>query len=411
MTKSRYNTEPYIERLIASFNPKKLFSSVGDSRQKSKCRRSSGYICEIILQGFLSGIFTARELESFSESKGERIPYSSLVNILRKVSANDLLEVLPKPIKRAHRDHYFTRSQTLPILITNFDGKKKANAKKKMTDHFVDDGNGGFYCNAIRAFLASVETPVFLGQRMLQADQGEASQVIPMIKTLMEHYGKTSLLHTFSFDAGFASKENADFIHNNNYFYIQRIKGNRPSIHKALQDLFKPLLEHQPCVASEVVSKNSKTFFRELYRVNLGEQGLGNWEHAKQAWCIRSTYTDHLTGETGVTNKYYVSNLEPKVLNDKEVLLAVRTHWRIENNGFFTIDYTFKEDDYPLTNTAPEQVGLLRLLAYNLLALGTKRVAQNRKRVLSVKEIMNKLYIAFIRFDLEFPERTCPAFI
>lgn len=407
MIQSRY----HIKRLLARFNPKKLFNTVGDSRQAKKCTRTVGHTLEIVLQGFLSGIYTPRALESFSESKGSRIPYSSLSYIVGKASSNDLQRVLATKVKEAHREHHFSRSKTLPIFITSIDGKKTASAKSKMTEHFVDNGNGGFYCKAIRACLTSVETPVFLGQRMLQAEQGEADQAIPLIKTLIEHYGKMTLLHTFSFDAGFASKQNADFIHYNGYFYIQRIKGNQPILFALLDSYFEALVEKQAPLECEEVTQNSKTFIRELYRIPLGDEGIGSWEHAKEAWCVKSTYTNHLTGKTEITDKYYLSNHEPHVLTDLQVLLAVRTHWRIENNGFFTLDYTFEEDDYPLTNTAPEQVSLLRLLAYNLFAIGVKKKAPDRKRVLSVREIMNMIHAAFIRFDLEFPDRTCPAFI
>jgi hypothetical protein len=403
MSQSRY----HIKRLLAIFNPKKLFRAVGDNRQKSKSKRSLSHILQVIVEGFMSGIFHTRALECFSESKGARIPYSSLVSILNKADSQDLGAVLAKVVKEAHRDHVFTRSMTLPIMITAVDGKRTGGAKKKMTEHFVDDGNGKFYCKALRAALISIETPVFLGQHMLRADQGEPDQAVPFLANLIQEYGRTNLLHTFSLDAGFASKKLVDFIAENKYHYIQRIKGNQPTLHGLLEDLFT---DSPIPLVTEHIKKSNKTVIRELYRIKL-ENGLGQWEHVQEAWYIKSTTTTHSSGAVETLHKYYLTNLPPVTLNDDQVLLATRSHWKIENNGFFTLDYTFKEDDLPLTNTAPEQVSLLRLIAYNFIALGVEKKPQRRKRVLGIAEIMDMLLITFGRFDLEFPDRSCPAFL
>jgi len=89
-------------------------------------------------------------------------------------------------------------------------------------------------------------------------------------------------------------------------------------------------------------------------------------------------------------DRIYATNLLPSHrIRGKHILPLIRSHWRIENELHGTLDIELREDDdgwvrrgYGLINT-----GLLRVMAYNLLAIaravhlrGTTPIAWRRLR-------------------------------
>ena len=396
----------YLDSFRKKYNPLKLFKHVSDSRNQSRCIRSVSSVLQMTLEGIMSGIVTTRGIESFSESRGRRIPDSTLRSILGKANPKDVAKTIPAVVNHAYKNSDFFDSKTLPINLTEIDGKRNSGAKEIESDYFVYDGNGGYYCKALRALQVSHHTPVFLGQRLIKANEGEPDNTIAFLQQLFQDYENTTLLEVFSFDAGFAAKHIVDYIREKDCHYIQRIKGNQKVLHNLLISMFE--CEQIP-LASDNTAKNSKEFTRELYRIPL--HGLQKWEHVREAWCIRVKVYEKKTKETKIYSKYYLTSLEPQRLSDKEVLLAVRSHWAIENKGFFNLDRSFKEDDYPLANTAMETVSLLRLLAYNLIALHTTRKSSKRKNIISFNDLFKKIYALLLQFDTLYPERTTQNFI
>ena len=402
--KTRYQKSSFLAKL----NPKKLFGEVSDSRVRNKCKWSLGYCLQVTLQGLLSGLVTSRELESFSEDLGTRVPYSTLTRILSKAKPRGLKSSLASLVKQAQREHVFERNRILPIHIVAIDGKRTSRASEKMSEYFIKGKHGKYHCRALRAVLSSVATPVFLGQRVLHRLWGEADSAIPFIKELVALYGRTNLLDTFSFDAGFASKEVVDYIDKNGLRYIQRIKGNQRTLYALLLQLFSDQIAGRP-VAETTDIQNGKTYHRKLYRSSQ-LPGFGKWAHTTQAWCVVHEVVNNTTGEVEEGIHYYLTNLPYRTLSPKQILLAVRRHWAVETS-FFNLDYSFKEDDYPLTNAAPDVVGLLRLIAHNLMVLYALRKSQRRKRTWSHREFMASTMRTIVRFDLIYPERCFHPFI
>jgi hypothetical protein len=71
-----------------------------------------------------------------------------------------------------------------------------------------------------------------------------------------------------------------------------------------------------------------------------------------------------------VEDHYYLTNLPWRPLGDCGILDVIRGHWGIENNGFRTLDREWQEEHPWCTKGAATDVlGLLRLLAYNMLGL------------------------------------------
>jgi hypothetical protein len=228
-----------LEKLITKLNPRSLFSKIRSKRQASKCKRKLSYTLEIVFLGFISGCKTRRQLETLSADLGTRLPHSTLVNHLKATVPEDLRASTARLIKQAHRDGVFERGTTLPINLCVIDGKQISSSKRQMDKLFGQKQEERRYeYRALRCILASQSKPTFLGQRMIPAEIGEATQVVTFITELEQDYRGTNLLGTYSVDAGLCSKEATDYINLIDRTYRARIKGNQPKMLEAVEQIF-----------------------------------------------------------------------------------------------------------------------------------------------------------------------------
>jgi hypothetical protein len=139
--------------------------------------------------------------------------------------------------------------------------------------------------------------------------------------------------------------------------------------------------------------------------------GLGSWNHVTQAWCLVQTTLDS-DGTCHHDTKDYATNLKFKTLNNSQILLAIRRHWAVENDGFFILDYAFCEDTYPITNRALEAVGWIRIMSFNTLQLyASRKLGKKLKRIISLEELFQSISRRLMIFVRDFPERMTPAFL
>jgi predicted transposase YbfD/YdcC len=65
-----------------------------------------------------------------------------------------------------------------------------------------------------------------------------------------------------------------------------------------------------------------------------------------------------------VKRRYFISSLKSDA---KRLLLAVRTHWEIENKVHWVLDIAFREDDCRIRKgNSAENLAVLRQIALNL---------------------------------------------
>jgi hypothetical protein len=395
-----------LEKFFDKFNPKKLFSRISDLRHQSYVDRTLGYSLEVVAKGLVSGISTLPALELFSESLGVRVPASTLKFHLRHTEAESLKKKVASSVKEAARAHKLTRGGPLPFHLTALDGKRIASSRSNTSAAAQKQEENRYEHNALRALCASSATPVFLGQQMIPGETGESTQVIPFVDELAVLYKHTTLLDVFSLDAGLSSQDNYTGIIERGYRCIARIKGNRGKIYDQIKDLFSDN-DDPKHVTTE--TRNGKTVKRELW--TSCETYELSWKDIAQAWYIRQTTTDHRTGTSDTIHKYYATNIKAGLLTCSQILAAVRNMWAIENKGFFNLDYSFVEDDFPLASHASEVTGLLRLLMFNHIMLYISRTTLGIKRVLTLKEVFQQLLMHWHIFMQRFPERQNAAFV
>ena len=184
------------------------------------------------------------------------------------------------------------------------------------------------------------------------------------------------------------------------------MKGNRGNIYEEIKELFSAGKE--PRLTTRETS-NGKTVKRELW-VSFETSEL-SWKGITQVWYVRQTTRNNRTVVCETIHKYYATNIASGVLTNTQILAAIRSMWAIENKGFFNLDFSFTEDDFPLVSHASEVVGLLRLLMFNHLMLYVSRKNHGRKRELTLKEVFQQVLMHWTVFIQRFPERHNHAFV
>ncbi len=370
------------------------FTQLDDPRSPVNRVWSFDYLLEVLYSGMLSGCKTLREVETFSDIYAERIPDTTLHDLLVVLDGRDVLhDALVQDVKTALRSHELEKA-AFPVRITAIDGKSTSvsqQAVNEYSDPIGGSGEGQYRHMALRALHITNDTPLFLGQYELLNKSGEATAFIPFVEQLHEDYGLTSLLEVFSVDAGMTSIANANYLIGQGYHYIMALKGPQQSLFAQAQILAGDAGEAHKITIERT---NGKQVTRELWRFPITEHPV--WTHLKEIWRIKQTVVHNASGETEIEERFFLSSLAPEVLSQAHVLKAIRGHWRIENNGFWVLDTAFGEDDSPWTNHALEFITRLRLVAYNFIArLMTRRLRREEHRVLSRPDVMLMIQHAY----------------
>lgn len=383
------NTLGVIKKHLERINPLGWFKQVCDPRKATNRYWNFDYMMEVVFGGMLSGCKTLRAVETFSEVYGERVPDTTLHDVLKEIDGEPLRKVMVREVKEALRAHELPKDG-FPVRITAIDGKSVSVSRQGMgewSDAIGGDGEGSYRHMALRALHVSNDTKLFLGQREIPSKSAETTEFRPFLDQLLADYGQSDLLEVFSLDAGMVSKENADYVIDHGRHYIMALKGPQQVLFEEAQRW----MQGAPCplkITTELA--NGKEVRREFYRLAI--QGAYTWKHLREIWHVKQTTIEVKTGKTTCEERFFLTSLPPRTLSHAQVLQAIRMHWGVENNGFWTLDCTWFEDDAPWTHHALLFVSLLRLLAYNTVSrLLTRRLRQAKARALSWKAILTLL--------------------
>jgi len=117
---------------------------------------------------------------------------------------------------------------------------------------------------------------------------------------------------------------------------------------------------------------------RRLYRTD-EIAGYHGWEHLKQVWRVEQDRRKQ-NGAVETTERLFLTSLHRGRLTPEQILRVIRGHWGIENDCFGSLDLQWDEDSRPWCTKggALEVLGLLRIMAYNLLQVARKRHLRRR---------------------------------
>ena len=102
----------------------KWFSAVTDGRSDKNKIWNFDYAMEVLLTGLLGGAKTLREIETHSMNYEERIPDTTLENIMAKANPEKLPGLIARQIKQASRDHELeiSRENASSSYTTEYNG-------------------------------------------------------------------------------------------------------------------------------------------------------------------------------------------------------------------------------------------------------------------------------------------------
>jgi hypothetical protein len=104
-------------------------------------------------------------------------------------------------------------------------------------------------------------------------------------------------------------------------------------------------------------------------------------------WRVEQEIRRGRTGQIEREPRYSRTNLHRGRLKAEQILDLVRAHWAIENHGNWTLEVIWAEDSQVWCGQGVglQVLGLLRLMAYNLVSLWRYRYLRRREQTRAEK--------------------------
>lgn len=262
------------------------------------------------------------------------------------------------------------------VMATTSSEKLIAIDGKTLRRSFKQAGDSSFV-HMVSAWSAS--NGLVLGQ----VKTSEKSNEITAIPELLDLIDVRGALVTI--DAAGTQTEIAEKIVEKGGDYLLAVKGNQPTLHKAVIEHFSDVDSTSAPFASFVTHDHGHGR-DETRRVSISHavdeiESAERWPALSTMIRIESTRT--IKGKTSTENRYYISsrrNLPPK-----RALAAVRSHWGIENELHWVLDVAFQEDDCRVrAGNAAANFSAVRQLALGLLKKRTEtKIGIKNRRLLA----------------------------
>ena len=168
--------------------------------------------------------------------------------------------------------------------------------------------------------------------------------------------------------------------------YLLAVKGNQKNLKEDIQNHIEKHWEKHPVdtVFDTFYEEFNHGHEREEYRccwVFSDTETLRDnetWEGLKQFGVVQADRT--INGEVTTALRFYICS---KKMTAKDMLLATKTHWEVENNLHWMLDIAFSEDACETKNdNAAENLSTLRRIALNILQLDkvSKRSMRGKRK-------------------------------
>lgn len=214
----------------------------------------------------------------------------------------------------------------------------------------------------------ATENQIALGQRQVATKSNEIT-AIPELLAMLEIAGCI-----ITIDAIGCQTEIAHQIISKQAEYVLAVKENQPNLYEDivyLFDLYRKEDNPLPYFADyhKTVDKDhGRIEIRECWTLSAevhqsSVRRLSEWEQVRSIGLILSER--RIGQETTVQARYFISSLPP---NATRLMVAVRSHWSIENSLHWVLDVVFDEDRSRIRKDhAPQNMAVIRQIAINLL--------------------------------------------
>jgi len=438
--------QKFLDRHLQS--PAWQWQDIGDPRGKRGQRRELKDLLNAAFAGLLAGCASLRDVELLSAEMGatgrqyveERVPDTTLWDLFsgqrrrRRKNTSGATMGLPGPaemvkrplvaedfrrqLRRQVRAMWRSKSlqpRVLPCGVVSVDGKGlgalEHDAEGTAQKGHRNDGSPYWLARVLRASLVSAPGAPLVDQLPIGAKTNETAMFVEFFDAIHQAYDP--LFEVVTTDAGMTSKANAGHVHAANKGYVMALKDNQPELAAEAKRLFRPLLRQEPCAKSSERYRG-KTVHRRLYRT-AEIAGYHDWEHLRQVWLVeQDTLEDN--GRHQKEQRFFLTNLHVGRLSCAQILALIRLHWRVENDCFWSLDMQWHEDALPWCTVGPavEVLGLMRIMAYNLVQLARTRSLRPRGQnghnvpLPSWRSLFRWVQQA-LRLDIEAPRVLLPA--
>lgn len=363
--------------------PAYQWEDVPDPRHKRGRRWKLKELLNTLLMGLLTGTRALRGVESLTEdAQGgrlltlkRRLPDTTLYRVIARLDPIALRQKLRAQVLLHFRAKRF-EPQGVPCGVLTIDGKCIAvlshDAQGQAQRH-ENNGRVHYLYRVLRAVLTSTPVRPCIDQQVIASDTNDMGAFADFWAALMSVYGSLEMFEVVTLDAGFCSLANATLVDASDRGYVISLKENQKELLHEAQRVLQPLMAGSPEAESFWEKAHGKEIRRRLYRTTEME-GYLDWSHLKQVWLVVQETRDK-SGKVEVEERYFVTNLRTGRLSPKQTLQVVRGHWGIENDCNWTFDTQWHEDDVPwcTKGNALEVLGLLRVMAYNIIQVLRKR--------------------------------------
>ena len=338
------------------------FCSVPDPRVRG---RSDHLLLDIITIAILATIFGADgwdDIAFFGRCKQQWLAtFLALPNGIP--SADTFRRVFSALDPSAFRGAFVAWMQS---LVGSTDGKLIAIDGKTARRSF-DRAAGRSALHLVSAWVH--ENQMTLGQLATEAKSNEIT-AIPALLAMLELRGAIVTI-----DAMGAQKEIAKAIVEKDADYVLALKGNQGNLHAQVAEFFadagtERFNEVAHTYHETVDEKHGRREVRRIWN----SKDLSSIRDAPKWVSLKSITLIESERQIGANveheRRYYISSRGRA--GAKRMSELIRGHWSIENQCHWTLDVAFREDESRVrTGHGPENIGLLRKIALNLLKQDT----------------------------------------
>lgn len=349
------------------------FGDMPDPRVVGRCDHLLVEIIMVAICGVLSGAESWSEIEEFGKAK--EVWLRQYLDLPAGIPSHDTFSRVFRILDAAAFQERFMKwvEATFGVArgqVIAVDGKTVRGSR--------DRYRGQDAIHLVSAFAH--QSGILLGQRKVDDKSNEITAVPELLRTL---FIKGCVV---TVDALNCQKDIAQTIIEGGGDYVFALKANHPLLHQEIIDWFAWAqdrqfrdIDHTYC---ETVNKgHGRIETRRCYALTD--------PHAFQAlryydgWAgLRSIAVVHrerrLSDRVQTETAYFLSSLPADA---ERILDATRAHWAIENTFHWTLDVTFAEDASTVRlDNAPENLAVLRHVAFNLLKRHPYKASLKRKR-------------------------------
>jgi len=227
--------------------------------------------------------------------------------------------------------------------------------------------------------LVSSGPAVCIHQRPVPGHTNEIGAMPNLLDELRCVYGRTRLFRRITTDAGNTSQSVARLIVELGCDYFCQIKSPHGDIYAEATRTLSRRSKAQ-AHASYSDTQNGEVVTYHLWRIDLGEQGWLDWNHARQMVRIQRIAEHPGTGKRSVGNRYYMLSQSCDELGPQSALDVSRAHWRCENNTHWTADAELMEDQRRLA-WSHHPSGVLVVAALRMMGLLILAVTRQLSRM------------------------------